>query len=273
MRTTMLVNGNHSDRLEKLIMENGQCSFLVSSTKYKRRKISVVRDFPAGCGRYAQRVSLRPTEAAGTALTNTFKDGMGDGLENGTSDLLSNLRQVGAARKEDIIRDMLDHKFLLPAIEPITISNGNDLIKRVAKKYPPQRRVSAIREFPPFCGRNALSLGKEESLEVLSSPKNKSAGVERSECDMIDETSTVAVDMRQTAGDAQDGDLYKIKLERNNSKVNGDSVQPNESLELLVSPKDKFFGQEKCEPNMDDRPLTRTVKGEVKQTLGDVPPM
>ncbi|EXC02080.1 Histone-lysine N-methyltransferase, H3 lysine-9 specific SUVH6 [Morus notabilis] len=275
MRTTTLVNGSHSDRLEKLTMENGQCSFLVSLTKYKRRKISAVRDFPAGCGRYAQRLSLRPTEATGTALTNilenvSFKDGRGDGLENGTSDLLSDLRQVVAATKEDIIPDLLDHKFLLPANESIAISNGNGLNKRVVRKYPPRRRVSAIREFPPFCGRNASPLGKEESLEVLSSPKNKSVGLEKSECEMIDKTSTeaVIVDVRQTAGDALDGDLCKIKFERKNSKVTGDTVQSKESAKLLVSTKNKFFGQ----VNIDDTPLTGSVKGDVKQTLGDVPP-
>jgi euchromatic histone-lysine N-methyltransferase len=47
LRTVTSVNGSHSEgRLGKWAMENGDCSFHTSPPKYKRRKVSSVRDFP-----------------------------------------------------------------------------------------------------------------------------------------------------------------------------------------------------------------------------------
>lgn len=278
--TTRLVNGSYSGRLEKLTMENGECSFVVRSTEYKRRKVSAVRDFPAGCGRFAQPVSLRPTEDTGTASTNTledqsFKDGSSDGVENGPSDILSDLQQVVAATLvEEAIPALLNHNFLLPANEPV--ANGNGLEKQVTRKYPPRRRVSAVREFPPFCGRNAAPPVKEESLEVLSSPKNRSSGQEKPERDMFEETSTEAVkdDVKQTVGDAQGGDLFKSELERNKSEVDVkqtvEDVPPKESPEVLASPKNKACVREKFSPEMNDKPSTDTLNSKLKQTVEDL---
>ncbi|GMN31053.1 hypothetical protein TIFTF001_003079 [Ficus carica] len=243
--TTRLVNGSYSGRLEKLTMENGGCSFVVRSTKYKRRKVSVVRDFPAGCGRFAQQVSLRTTEDAGTASTNTledqsFKDASIDGVENGTSDMLSDLQQLSC------------------------------------QKYPPRRRVSAVREFPPFCGRNAPPPVKEESSEVLSSLKNTSSGQEKPERDMFEGTSTEAVkdDAKQTVGDAQGGDLFKSEWERNKSEVDVKQtlkdVPPKESPEVLATQKNKACVREKFSPEMNDKPSTDTVNSKLKQTFEDL---
>lgn len=50
----------------------------------------------------------------------------------------------------------------------ITGSTGKSLEKPKARSYPPRRRVSAIRQFPPRFGRNAPLLDKEAHLDVAA---------------------------------------------------------------------------------------------------------
>ncbi|GKV10785.1 hypothetical protein SLEP1_g22103 [Rubroshorea leprosula] len=53
------------------------------------------------------------------------------------------------------------------------------LEKLKPRKYPPRRKVSAIRDFPPFCGRNALSLPEEERMRAAALQKKKSLDKEK----------------------------------------------------------------------------------------------
>nr|DAD47646.1 TPA_asm: hypothetical protein HUJ06_017583 [Nelumbo nucifera] len=77
-----------------------------------------------------------------------------------------------------------------------------DKNEKLLKKYPPRRRISANRDFPPGCGRNALFVSKEIHLRVISSSKGKS---------LVDENSS-----REQIGDKIQG---KNDI---NSKLKGD---------------------------------------------------
>ncbi|XP_061343939.1 histone-lysine N-methyltransferase, H3 lysine-9 specific SUVH6-like [Gastrolobium bilobum] len=49
------------------------------------------------------------------------------------------------------------------------------LVEAVTRRYLPRRKVSVLRDFPPFCGRDAPSLSKDEPLKRISSLSNKRA--------------------------------------------------------------------------------------------------
>ena len=371
LRAITSVNGNHSnDMLGKLTMENGECSFTASATKYKRRKVSAVRNFPSGCGRFPQNVSLRPTEDTDTpctdlqnsnckegsidnlengtsdlgkdshqlavatqtkgmgpvlsvdnfllptentdtaftdnllnldckegssdgpkngtsdlakdlhhvttaiqkeqtapvlldddfllrtentdtACTDTLpnsncKEGSSDGLKNGTYDLVKDLHQSVASTKEEMGPVLLDVKFPFLLIGPNSVPNGNVLEKIVPRKYPPRRRVSAIRDFPPFCGRNGSKLTRDtvqpkDSLDVLAPVKNKSSGQEKSGPEIDDQSSTeimmddkslteiVNAALKGTCEELLYGDSHKTELEEIVSKVTRYEVRPEQA--------------------------------------------
>ncbi|PON64625.1 histone H3-K9 methyltransferase [Parasponia andersonii] len=389
LRTISVVNGSQSNhRSGEVTMENRECSFVASAAKYKKRKVSAVRDFPPGCGRFAQQVNSRPTEEINAACTNlqssnckegnsdgikdgasnlamgldqvgvatsmeeispvlldddrllptetndtvrsdtllnvnhgtsdlandllkvggaTPKEEMGpvlldgnfllptektdtacidtlpnsnsnegssDGLKNGTPDLAKDLHQVGVATpKEELGPVRLDDNFPLPPNGPSSVSNGNGLKKIVARKYPPRRRVSAIRDFPPFCGMNAPSLSKKEPLEVLAPLENINSGQEKSVPGMNDrELAETVKQTVGTVGDAQDGDLFSSELEMKGSEVNRDTVQPKDSLDILEPVKNKSFDREESGPEMDEKSLTEIVNVALKGSGYEVRP-
>ncbi|BBH03039.1 SU(VAR)3-9 homolog 6 [Prunus dulcis] len=327
-RTIASLNGSHSDvRLGRLPTENGECSFHSQSPKLKRRIISAVRDFPPGCGRFAQINNLRPDKEAtsvvesvpteslirgdkngdghgvdkmmlsnghkdetdlnckdidtvetiesvtaleheisdspknlhqlnnlrsveeaasvGTAeaLISRGKNGDGQGIEklmvstgqvdetvlmNGkaagtldtvesltalqheVSDLLKNPNQLGVASpNEDMVAVLPDINVCSPPV-----SNGNGVDKIAVKKYPPRRRVSAVRDFPLLCGRNV-------SLEERNFGKARSAVGDKPSSSNTPKTS-----VKQIGEDVQDDEFHKSDLEVNVSKVIGE-VQPN----------------------------------------------
>ncbi|PQM40814.1 uncharacterized protein Pyn_12267 [Prunus yedoensis var. nudiflora] len=347
LRTIASLNASHSDvRLGQLPMENGACSFHSQSPKLKRRRISAVRDFPPGCGRFAQINNLRPDKEATSvaesvptessisrdkngdghgvdnlmlsngqedetdlknrkdietvetiesvtaleheisdspknlhqlnnlrsveeaasvvtaeALISRCKNGDGQGIEkpmvstgqvdeivlmNGkaagtvdavesltaleheVSDLSKNPNQLGVASpNEDMIAVLPDINFCSPPV-----SNDNGVDKTAVKKYPPRRRVSAVRDFPLLCGRNV-------SLE------ERNFGQERSAVgDKPSSSNTPNTSVKQTGEDVQDDEFHKCDLEVNVSKVIGE-VQPN-CKENAVQEMEK---QDECKVN------------------------
>ena len=293
-------------------MENGSRSFVAPAPKYKRRKVFAIRDFPPGCGRNAQQLNLRSareTEAPITANAHEdyCKEGSSDGPENGASGMLEDLHEVVAATLNDeYIPILLDQKFLSPSNGMFfAVSNGNGLEKPVARKFPPRRRVSAVRDFPPNCGRNAASLRKEESPEELASSENKSLDLEKSESRL---NGTVKIDVQGAtenvgdgdsgkglvvaiqpkeseskangkaltepvkSDDVQDEDQYRSQLEKSVSKVTRGIVQPKESMELLASTGNKTLGQQPSSSGVDEKLLKGTVMTDVKRTIVDTQP-
>ena len=83
-------------------------------------------------------------------------------LEDAAFDL-SKIHVVGAsASKEEIVSPSS-----LKSCSPSDVSTGSGLQKTMAKTFASPRTVSAIRDFPPLCGRNAPRLSKEV-LKVLN---------------------------------------------------------------------------------------------------------
>ncbi|WJX55107.1 [histone H3]-lysine(4) N-trimethyltransferase [Trifolium repens] len=54
--------------------------------------------------------------------------------------------------------------------------SGARMEETVTKKYPPRKKVAAIRDFPRLCGRNAPLLTKDECLKELSSLNKRTVG-------------------------------------------------------------------------------------------------
>lgn len=256
MRTITSTNVSYSEEISRSFsMENGDHSYH-GPPKYRRRKVSAIRDFPLGCGRFAQHVSaicdfplgsghfaqhtsLRPTEdttCTGTIENSICIGGSSSRLKNETPDLPKDLHPVVVAtQKEEMVHVSVERPIVVP------VPDGIAWQKSAARKYPPRRTVSAIRHFPPLCGRNASR--KEESPEALSFLKNKNFVEEKLESSIPDKISTepeeklessipekistelVEFDIKQTAEDVQGGVSYKAEPRGNDSEVVWDKVQ------------------------------------------------
>ena len=55
----------------------------------------------------------------------------------------------------------------------------SNLEKTLASNYHPQRGVIVVRDFPPFCGRNASCFSEEEHMKWLTFLKNKGFNLEK----------------------------------------------------------------------------------------------
>ena len=145
-------------------------------------------------------------------------------LEDAAFDLSKNLNVLGASASKEETVSPSSCKSWSPSDGPNDVPTGSGLKKTMAKNYPPRRKVSAIRDFPPLCGRNAPCLSKEDSLEVLRSLKNKSLCQDKS--DMGDKPSeeTRKADVKRMGEDVQDADAQKSELWRNVSMITGDKI-------------------------------------------------
>ncbi|XP_004300536.1 PREDICTED: histone-lysine N-methyltransferase, H3 lysine-9 specific SUVH6 [Fragaria vesca subsp. vesca] len=94
----------------------------------------------------------------------------------------------------------------------ISVSNSGQE-KNAARRYPPRRHVSAVRDFPPFCRRNA-------ALEARNFSEEQS--------DMGDKPSSSKMNtiMQQAGvGDVREEEFHKNELGGNDYEVTGDGVQ------------------------------------------------
>lgn len=240
-RVVSLSNGSCSeDRSGILPMENGYCGSQHGLPKFKRRRVSAVRDFPPGCGRFVLQTPNRDTvvgivcpEADNLVHSSNHLEkpelvsADPEGalfpesenlklLECKISTESKNLTgaDVGTAKKEMSLESgvkassLPDQRIAAPGI-----SHENS----VTKKYPPRRKVSAIRDFPPFCGPNAPCLCKEEFSEKFAS--SKSLDEEKSVTEERSVRGTVETDVKQMDEDGYQGYAYKSKLNDDVSKI------------------------------------------------------
>lgn len=131
-------------------------------------------------------------------------------LEHEVSDFSKNAHQVSVATPdEEMIPVLSDRNF-----GSIWASNVNGLPKTAARRYPPRRNVSAVRDFPPLCGRNA-------SLEARNFSQEQS--------DMGDKPSSsnrANTTVQQTGeDDVQEEEFHENELGGNVSEVTGGKVQ------------------------------------------------
>lgn len=131
-------------------------------------------------------------------------------LEHEVSDLSKNPHQVSVATlDEQMVSVLADRNF-----GSIWASNVNGLQKTAARRYPPRRNVSAVRDFPPLCGRNA-------SLEA------RNFGQEQSDMGDKPSSSNRANTIVQQTGedDVQEEEFHENELGGNVSEVTGGKVQ------------------------------------------------
>ncbi|KAI6707418.1 hypothetical protein NL676_010380 [Syzygium grande] len=110
-------------------MANGDCYSHNGAPKYKRRAVSAIRDFPPGCGRFAQRITMEP------AKNSVY--------------IASSQNKGTAAEAVDASRGRVSRNLKLEAI-----LQGEGF--------------RAIRDFPPHCGRNAPLRDNDVCLNVAA---------------------------------------------------------------------------------------------------------
>ncbi|KAL6979792.1 hypothetical protein U1Q18_021447 [Sarracenia purpurea var. burkii] len=255
-----LSNGGLCDgSSNKRPLENGYCTSSSVLLKYKKRKVSAVRDFPPGCGRYAPRINLVPQDTEAVASPGDKENSVADekrvnvekedcvkSLEAGDEQLSHQVKDPVKLELPDSLDDLVGRvvaaagiKVALPpilgpleidlpkaleieapkpskelcdvkaldaiksegALETKTVleisstadglvpvggakawspplwpmSDANSSKDPAVKNKYPSRRVSAIRDFPPFCGRNAPCPTEEERLRFVLGNKTSRA--------------------------------------------------------------------------------------------------
>ncbi|GAB4834639.1 hypothetical protein Ancab_032902 [Ancistrocladus abbreviatus] len=237
---------------EKQLLEDGGRSLGTEQPKYKRRRVSAVRDFPPGCGLNAPPIELRTNEVV-VASDNVDSGGQkgGDLSDVGAKSRSGNHVESQSPNKtdffvkveetnvdnegEELVKESGDlkldalakksmietHKLsqngqnvesLHETCEPLKDSTGvfaeslglmehtdsldfedremdkaekmveenvkqssflahypipSNLVSK-ERKYPPRRRVSAVRDFPPGCGTGVTHLHRADGWQVAS---------------------------------------------------------------------------------------------------------
>ncbi|XP_048230238.1 histone-lysine N-methyltransferase, H3 lysine-9 specific SUVH5-like isoform X2 [Ricinus communis] len=171
-------------------MENGHTDSHGSPPKYKRRRVSAIRDFPVGCG--PSRI-IAPMKMPSPGAPDTL------------------------STPGDVVPKISCNGDIATPVENM-----------VPRNYPPRRRVSAVRDFPPFCGRNAARI--QENANVLASTENKNLILEKSrnEEELMRCMENTAV--KPMGDNVQKGDADKHHLERHVSsfsEVQAESAGPS----------------------------------------------
>ncbi|CAM8888193.1 unnamed protein product [Rhodiola kirilowii] len=150
------------------IKENGSCFALDGDIpKYKKRKIYAIRDFPHGCGPNAPRINVKPIYHSSVGHGDQKStNGTGDELKLDNHNFVAlEIRKCEdvekANRRKDVSADSsgfdssLPNVFSAPLQHDKPIFESNNTEKSIGHKYPPRRRISAVRDFPLLCGRDA----------------------------------------------------------------------------------------------------------------------
>ncbi|XAR71166.1 Histone-lysine N-methyltransferase, partial [Bertholletia excelsa] len=185
-----LCNGS----LNKRHSENGFWNSSSVLLKYKKRKVSAVREFPLGCGRNAPPIN-RGVQAAMKS--------------EGTQDGKAKLELQGMV----VVGDTTSRSPIL-----CLTSNANSVKEVVPKIKYRRRRVSATRDFPPFCGRNAPCPSEEERLCIVLGKKRLEATQVRQLREVMNEEGSPVRETKRTViklvdAIVQDGQAKKSELE------------------------------------------------------------
>ncbi|WVZ11278.1 hypothetical protein V8G54_015808 [Vigna mungo] len=109
-----------------------------------------------------------------------------------------------------------------------TSASSSCMVEPITRRYLPQRKVSAVRNFPPLCGRNAPRLGKDKHvcLEGTSSLNNKTKGQQNLVVDDNPLKKVAATDVKECKSNIQDEyncnrklvDIDQLDSERNSAE-------------------------------------------------------
>ncbi|CAK9171142.1 unnamed protein product [Ilex paraguariensis] len=117
--------------------------------------------------------------------------------EHETNDCIGSVRCTSMFRLQKVSEDK-DHT--QPVDWPGRFKMGSYTSPK--KKFP-QRRVSAVRCFPPKCGRNSTLHGKEDCVQMLASHKNRGLGHKDSSMEQEPFEGVVQSDAKQATEEAQ----------------------------------------------------------------------
>ncbi|XP_058086745.1 histone-lysine N-methyltransferase, H3 lysine-9 specific SUVH6-like [Magnolia sinica] len=318
---------NNSNQAKPELLSNGHV--VEHPLKYKRRKVSAVRDFPFGCGRFAPKInqaqkessvaavevessggfvgavdseSLEPLKCldqnglpktAESELLESAKAlepkimelqkssdqaelvklaeasipktvevlnspgerklvGTSENLKPETSESLKSLapetvelpKSLGQLESLDVVGsscqpEQMEILSISGQIEPLRSPKGSvhpgpkisvqiqsstsvaePVEERQYKKYPPRRRISAIRDFPPGCGRNAPRMSKEECMKLVALSGSKS----------MDNEKVVESPSNGMVGTVKTEDIDG-KLKGNDTKQIGEKIQVGDVIE------------------------------------------
>ncbi|GMI95637.1 hypothetical protein HRI_003233000 [Hibiscus trionum] len=241
-----VVSGGHSEgRLERVPTENGHLAPM-----FKQRKVSAVRDFPPGCGRLAALITNPSERAQGQAISESEKPALlpdyADKVQCEKPAVLpDNAEKVhcetnfsgGSEVATCLINEVSDLQKDLPE-ENAAISEGevpqrgvnlhlveSSLEKTLARSYRPRKGVTVVRDFPPFCGRNAPPLSEEERAKWLTSLKNKGFNIEKFVNKETPLEKTLCANVRQVIEDVQDIHTLDGKVEGSAPRLSVEGIQ------------------------------------------------
>lgn len=128
--------------------------------KYKLRKVMIYRDFPKGCGPSSKVVPkvLQDSDKSLMLSLSTLHDVE---KEPNKPIMLTSSHKKEGSRIVEPERVGLPKAIYILKHGTTTLSK-KDVEKTWSISYPPRRKTSAIRRFPPGCGTNTLPISKEE---------------------------------------------------------------------------------------------------------------
>ncbi|XP_024175324.1 histone-lysine N-methyltransferase, H3 lysine-9 specific SUVH6 isoform X2 [Rosa chinensis] len=130
-------------------------------------------------------------------------------LEHEVSDLSKNPHLVCVVTPDEEMVPVLSNS----NSSSISVSNVNGQEKTAARRYPPRRHVSAVRDFPPFCGRNAAAEARnfgEEQSDMGDKPSSSNM-------------NTIKQQARED--DVKEEEFHENELGGNVSEATGGGVQ------------------------------------------------
>ncbi|XWS38648.1 hypothetical protein CRYUN_Cryun19dG0148800 [Craigia yunnanensis] len=219
--TSKVASGSHSEgRFGRVPTENGHFG---PAPKYRQPKVSAVRDFPPGCGRLAASIT-RPSEKAQDQVVSESENRL-------LSDLVDKVQcersfsgdfKIATCVVSEIsgLQKGLPQENVATSKEELVRQSGvkshpgeSSLEKTLARNYHPRRGVTVVRNFPPFCGRNAPPLSEEEHMKWLTSLKNKGFNLDKFVNEEKPSEKTVCTDVEQVIEDVQDVNALEGKIE------------------------------------------------------------
>ncbi|XP_039036629.1 histone-lysine N-methyltransferase, H3 lysine-9 specific SUVH6-like [Hibiscus syriacus] len=242
-----LASGGHSEaRLGRVPTENGH---IAPAPMFKKRNVSAVRDFPPGCGRLAAKITKPSEQAEEKTVSESEKPELltdyADKVQCEKPAVLpDNAGKVQCETKSSggsevaacLINEVSgSHKYLpeentVISEEEIPQRGANlhlgesSLEKNLAINYRPRQGVTVVRDFPPFCGRNAPPLSEEERVKWLTTLKNKGFNIEKFVNEEKSLVKTLSADVRQVMEDVQDILAVDSKVEGNAPRLSVEGI-------------------------------------------------
>ncbi|XP_038687012.1 histone-lysine N-methyltransferase, H3 lysine-9 specific SUVH6-like [Tripterygium wilfordii] len=179
-----------------------------------------------------------------------------EAFEQETCAIVNDFCQVDDAALDEELVPPSDLGLLPLHNDSAAYPNGNDLEKTLARSYPPRRRVSAVRDFPPNCGRNVPFLNEEKHLEVLDSSERKCLGQEKFNSEDEPLKGTMQTNVKGMGVDVGREDDQTSKLEGYKPK----SVRDEVKVESEGRPSKRIGKQDKIITALENKKLKTAVR-------------